>query len=216
MLRNHFKEIILTTLAPYVDDPKFVINTVEYLYQAPHRKYHTMSHINYCLGQLQLDNHWDVEDMFLALLFHDVTDTIEGSKNLFRTLVPTHPKIKQIEYLIDATDHSKEPIVWPQFDYATRQVEYQLQASAATVRDIDLAILGEEAHIYNKYEEKIWDEYSFVPRRTFYFKRMEILNRFLALPKIYGTDYFHKYEAQARINLTKAIKKLLREASELI
>jgi predicted metal-dependent HD superfamily phosphohydrolase len=75
--------------------------------------------------------------------------------------------------------------------------------------DIDLAILGAPVERFDEYERQVRQEYSWVPDALFRRKRREILEAFLARPRIFSTDYFQlKYEAQARTNLERSITAL--------
>jgi predicted metal-dependent HD superfamily phosphohydrolase len=80
---------------------------------------------------------------------------------------------------------------------------------AATLIDVDLAILGQPSERYWEYERAIRAEYAWVPDATFAQKRAEILGRFLRRPVIYHTAPFHeRYESAARTNLGFSIARL--------
>lgn len=75
--------------------------------------------------------------------------------------------------------------------------------------DIDLNIFGQSAEQFWNYEEQIRREYEWVPENIFASKRVEILEKFLSRPKIFGTEFFFsKYEAQARANLKESVRRL--------
>jgi predicted metal-dependent HD superfamily phosphohydrolase len=75
--------------------------------------------------------------------------------------------------------------------------------------DIDLSIFGQVAERFWNYEQQIRREYEWVPVNIFTTKRAEILEKFLARPRIFGTDFFFsKYEAQARENLMESVRRL--------
>ena len=75
--------------------------------------------------------------------------------------------------------------------------------------DIDLSILGADSETYDWYEQAIRKEYKKVPGFIFKNKRKEILRSFLVGDFIYQTVYFqYKYEAQARLNLARAVENL--------
>jgi predicted metal-dependent HD superfamily phosphohydrolase len=68
--------------------------------------------------------------------------------------------------------------------------------------DIDLSIFGKPPEEFDEYEGNIRKEYSWVDEKTFWARRVEILERFLKREQIYSTEFFRdKYEDQARENL---------------
>ena len=82
-------------------------------------------------------------------------------------------------------------------------------ADAQVLLDIDLAILGQPAHVFARYESQIADEFAEVPLAQRRVRRSAILQHFLDRPRIYHTQLFHDlYEAQARANLEGSIKAL--------
>ncbi len=75
--------------------------------------------------------------------------------------------------------------------------------------DLDLAILGKSEAEFDRYETNIRKEYWFVPEADFRKGRAAILRSFLERPAIYSTSFFReRYEAAARQNLERSIKKL--------
>jgi predicted metal-dependent HD superfamily phosphohydrolase len=80
---------------------------------------------------------------------------------------------------------------------------------ALLVEDIDLSILGQPEERFFEYERQIRQEYAWVSQATFAQKRAEILEGFLARPRLYATDWFHqKYEQTARRNLQQSLRRL--------
>ena len=75
--------------------------------------------------------------------------------------------------------------------------------------DIDLSILGADPERFDEYEVQVRQEYSWVPGVLFRRKRREILQGFLARPRLYETDWFEqRLEAQARSNLQRSVRRL--------
>ena len=175
-------------------------------YRDDSRAYHTVRHLEECLGHLD-----DVrrrlrrpDEVEAALWFHDViydpqaADNEERSADLAERLlgpagVPTE-YLAEIRRLVLATGHrgSRDP-----------------QDDASAITDIDLTILGAERARFDEYEADIRREYAFVPEDQFRRRRREILQSFLARPAIYATPWFHeRYEARARENLSRSIGAL--------
>ncbi|GAB6019588.1 hypothetical protein CHUAL_001157 [Chamberlinius hualienensis] len=79
--------------------------------------------------------------------------------------------------------------------------------------DFDMAILGSQISDYDEYAEKIKEEYSFLPEKTYNDLRSKVLKSFLQIPKIFATEKFHKaFEEQARSNIQREIERLNSEA----
>ena len=75
--------------------------------------------------------------------------------------------------------------------------------------DVDLAILGAPASIFDAYEAQVRAEYAAVPETDFRKGRRNILEGFLARNPIFHTPYFTALcELQARANLKRSIHRL--------
>lgn len=174
-------------------------------YAEPHRAYHTVQHLEECLGWLDetrsaADEPSSVE---LAIWYHDAIyqprrdDNEQASATLARSHLgqggaPTE-LIEQVCALIRWTDHKTEP---PHGD-------------PALLVDIDLAILGAPPPRYAEYERQIRQEYDWVPLAVFRRGRAALLESFLARSRIFSTPYlYERLEQQARVNVSAAIWKL--------
>jgi len=70
-------------------------------------------------------------------------------------------------------------------------------------------ILGSQQEIYGKYAKNVRKEYSFVPKKVYTTKRIEILKSFLNQKYIFKTKTIRKlYEEKARINMEDEISSL--------
>lgn len=173
-------------------------------YTAEDRHYHTDRHIAACLTHLQ-----DVRDeaaypaeIEVAIWFHDAiydtrrTDNEERSATWARTFLAAHETdsscVERITALILATkNHTASG------------------SDAAIMVDIDLAILGASAPVFEAYDAAIRREYEWVPETRYREGRMRVLTGFLARASIYRTPWFGKrYEQRARQNLERKIEEL--------
>lgn len=174
-------------------------------YAEPHRHYHNQLHIGECLVEFDQARHLAVYPaaVELALWFHDAVykpragDNEEQSAALLKccavetgvpgSLVETAARLVMV----------------------TKNHEVGADADAALMVDVDLSILGQSEDRFSEYEQQIRKEYGWVPRPIFASKRAEILQRFLARPTIFATEWFRaKYEQQARRNLKASIANL--------
>jgi predicted metal-dependent HD superfamily phosphohydrolase len=184
-------------------DPAAVWSALHSYYTEPARAYHNLTHIHACLTELDAAP-VPVEDRIaleLALWFHDVIydakakDNEAKSSGLFQQFA-TEAKlspalIADVACLILITKHDKPPI--------SRDEQW--------IVDIDLSILGSEPVAFARYEEQIRVEYAWVPHADFCKGRAAVLEHFLDRERLYSTAYFfQRYETQARVNLTDALK----------
>jgi predicted metal-dependent HD superfamily phosphohydrolase len=182
-------------------------------YSEEHRYYHNWTHISTCLDELEaaggLVRHPIPLEM--AIWFHDaVYDpgapdneelSAEAAREAGEQMNIPPSTIRKVEELILATRY-------PNREDASRASCAQ---DRALIRDIDLSILGRPPEVFDRYEEAISREYGFLPERERRQRRIVVLSKFLALPRIYETGRFRKqYEQQARRNLTRSVRRLER------
>lgn len=178
-------------------------------YSTPERAYHTIHHVLDC--QREFDDARALaaapDALEAALWYHDAvydpqrSDNEETSANLAREVLiraGMRPEcVEKVKRLILATRHA-----------AVSEDE-----DAALIVDIDLSILGAPRERFEWYEEAIRAEYSTVPEVIFRAKRAELLEGFLSRTSLYATQTFRtRFEAQARMNLTRSIELLRRGA----
>lgn len=167
------------------------------------RHYHTLSHLEACLRELDAARELAVRpaEVELALWFHDAVyrswrrDNEAQSATLAARLLRAAPieTVERIRQSILATVHRDE----------------EFAGDTALVVDIDLSILGTEPEIYAQFERAIRREYWWVPRSRYVAGRGKVLAGFLERATIYQHDTFYKrYEAQARVNIAAALKQL--------
>lgn len=189
--------------ASSIDKPLF--SSLLERYSEPHRKYHTLQHLNECLNNFEplsrLPSH--PAEVELAIWFHDAIYDLGRSDNEARSADWARTAIvaaglseevaARVSSLIMATCHDAIPS----------------GIDAQALVDIDLWILGAPPARFAEYERQIREEYQHVPGPVFQQKRQTILKQFLARPKLFSTPVFHEhYEQQARHNLTCAIHQL--------
>lgn len=182
-------------------------------YSEPHRFYHTLNHIDQCLGEMTpvKSSLYIPEAVELAVWFHDIVYTISNNdneeksaqiaKNFCQKNISTQALTRQVESHILATKHT----------YPSENLDSQ------HVADIDMAILGQPADIFKNYEAQIYQEYSsFYSLPDYQQGRISFLKTLLTHP-IYSTDYFKsKYEQSARINIQKSIQDLEHSATQIL
>jgi len=171
----------------------------------PHRRYHTLQHLDECLALFESEGSLAEHpgEVAIALWFHDaVYDTgrhdneaasAQWARQVLLETGADAVVAERVHGLIMATRHSEVPST----------------SDAKLLVDIDLAILGAEPARFAQYERQIRDEYGFVPEPVFRDKRAQILRGFLERPALFSTPAFaQRYGEKARANLTWAIAQL--------
>ena len=175
------------------------------MYSEPHRHYHNQHHIADCLHEFDGVRHLAREPVAveLAIWFHDAVydtragDNEEHSAELAKDWLK---KSNTPDALADAVG---------QLVLATKHHDGSLHVDAPLLVDVDLSILGQMPERFREYEAQIRAEYSWVEQELFCEKRAEILERFLARERIYGTEKFSgRCELRARRNLRESIAAL--------
>jgi|KBSSwiStaDraftv2_1062776.scaffolds.fasta_scaffold298165_2 predicted metal-dependent HD superfamily phosphohydrolase len=174
-------------------------------YLEPHRRYHTLQHLEHCLREFGAARHLAQEPLCaeLALWFHDVCydtqagDNEEQSARLAESYLLkaslSEAQRRRVAELILETKHAAPPTL----------------PDGELVVDADLSILGQDATRYAEFEEQVRAEYRWVPGFLFRRKRKAILQSFVERAYIYRTEYFReRYEESARRNLAWALRRL--------
>jgi predicted metal-dependent HD superfamily phosphohydrolase len=175
-------------------------------YSEPHRRYHTVQHIEFCLRELDKNSAHAVRlnEVRWALLFHDAIYDPRCSDNearsadwacrVMRELQRPEDEIARVRKLILATAH-------------TAKAE---TPDEALLLDIDLSILGADAATFDEYDRAIRVEYEWVPEEAYRHARAAVLEGFLKRARIFQTAAYGDREAVARRNIERALERLRR------
>jgi predicted metal-dependent HD superfamily phosphohydrolase len=171
-------------------------------YTAPGRRYHSLRHIEDCLGALAgVKNLSAAEREILveAIWWHDVVYDATRSDNeeLSARLAEQHirPDLRsEVGRLIRLTK--------------THQVASDDRLGAILI-SIDLSILGAEPARYDAYAAAIRQEFAHVPDPDYRAGRANVLGQFAARPVIFPDAVFAAtYDRQARENLARELASL--------
>lgn len=189
--------------------PDEVMADLKARYAEPQRAYHTWSHIADLLQQLaaNLPAIRNPVAFELAVLFHDAVYDPRSSTNEADSAALLAAQMKQhaptadllcAHDLILATRHHMLNAVRPEF-----------AEDARLFLDMDLSIFGADRERFDAYDVAIRQEYSFVPIETYRQRRRDVLQRFLARPRLFLTEHYReRFEEAARANLAHAIARL--------
>lgn len=182
-------------------------NMFEAAYGEPHRRHHTIDHVDDCLDELCRARHLaeNLNAIRLAIWFHDFIYDTHRDDNEARSArravsfcmnTGLDRFAVQVHHLIHATRHEWDPRI--------------LTPDTALTVDCDLAILGKDWSKFSLYESQIRHEFEWVPIEVFRRERAKILKRFLDRSSIFATEFFRDlYENQAQENLTRSREILL-------
>jgi predicted metal-dependent HD superfamily phosphohydrolase len=174
-------------------------------YSEPHRCYHNITHIEHCLEEFDavMSLCKLPDEVEFAIWLHDVVYDPHASDNEEMSALSAREILSESSCPETKTDNIRELIL------ATRHIHPPATMDAQLIVDIDLSILGQIPIIFNKYEENIRAEYSWVSEEAYRFGRSRILRGFLDKPSIYSTDRFEKmFGNQARENITRVLTAL--------
>lgn len=174
-------------------------------YDEPGRAYHNACHLADCLRELD-----PVKDLLeapevveLALWFHDLVYDPRRHDNEERSAATCQEWLQGSGAGSQLLDHVTHLI------FATKHTAPPTEADARILVDIDLSVLGQPPAAYALYEQRIREEYAWVPKADYVKGRGAVLHSFLKRESIYCTVSFQaRYEAQARENLGWALTRL--------
>jgi predicted metal-dependent HD superfamily phosphohydrolase len=175
-------------------------------YGEPHRKYHTIHHIEHCIGELTsargvVQPH-DFLLVNMAVWYHDVVYDTHRTDNEEKSARFAHRILQR--YGLPQVDADRVA----QMILATKHIgEVPADVATQVLLDVDLSFLGAPWDRYLEgYELRIREEYFWVSDTQFAVARAQFLRSLLSRERIFFTDTFRvRYEAQARENVNRAI-----------
>jgi predicted metal-dependent HD superfamily phosphohydrolase len=165
-------------------------------YSEPHRFYHTLSHIELCIEQMDLVRSMleQPEQVEMALWFHDIIYQPDNSNNeaesaeFYKNLASNKSDDEFIKAVVDLI-------------LVTRHTDSKLNHDQQYMCDIDMAAFGKEWPVFLEDSENLQKEFPGTYDEFIHGKR-KFLNNLLLQPRIFYTEYFYnKYENIARDNI---------------
>jgi|GEM_PF-156281 len=181
------------------------------------RHYHTLEHVLWGLRRIDEINEAEpclaLAEVQCAMFFHDAVMSFDGTSGNDELNSAAFAVLKllaagtgafranRIAELIRATAHTAEPT----------------GHDDRVLVDADLSMLGADPERFDRYEAQVRKEWAAFDDEQFRAGRADVLRRFLAMPRIFHTDYGHaKWEAKARANLERSLAKLTDERPSYI
>jgi predicted metal-dependent HD superfamily phosphohydrolase len=205
---NALKEIFVDLLRRYSDDDALIHECwaeIEKKYSGKKRHYHSLEHLRNLWEQLNEVKseiqHWD--SVLFTLFYHDVIYDVLKSDNEEKSAELAEKRMRQLTVDQDCIARCKAQIL------ATKTHVHAAYSDTNYFTDADLSILGQPWEIYAEYAQNVRREYSIYPDLVYNPGRKKVLQHFLAMDKIFKTDYFLcKFESSARANLRKEFEHL--------
>lgn len=204
MLKETFKKL----LESYTNNSILINelwNEIECRYSSKKRFYHTLQHLENLLTQLtevkgKIKN-WDI--ILFTLFYHDLIYNPIKSDNEEKSAELAQKRMLQISLSNEDIELCKNQIS------ATKSHNISPNTDTNYFTDADLCVLGQSWQLYSMYFKNVRKEYSIYPDFLYNPGRKKVLKHFLAMDKIFKTDYFFdKFERQARLNLEEELKLL--------
>lgn len=173
----------------------------------PHRRYHTMAHIEDCLVQLETSTDLastDRELLEAAIWFHDAIYDPQRNDNEARS---ADLAVERLTAEGHRTDFVEEVARLIRLTAGHSVAEGD--TLGARLVSIDLSILGAEPGRYEAYARAIREEYAHVPEPLYRAGRAAILTRFLEAPALFPDPaWAARLDTPARANLRREIATL--------
>jgi predicted metal-dependent HD superfamily phosphohydrolase len=200
------KQTFINLLSNYTTDVNLtnkLWNEIEENYSTTKRHYHTLSHLENILVQLNevKEQVQDWQTILFTLYYHDIIYKSLRSDNEEKSADLAAKRMKQISVPDQKIKLCKEQIL------ATKSHFKSADTDTNYFIDADLAILGHPWETYLEYCKNIRKEYSTYPDLVYNPGRRKVINHFLAMDRIFKTPFFNdKFELQAKQNLQKEIQ----------
>lgn len=196
MLKTIFTELVKKYTA---NDSicKHLWNEIVINYCDAGRYYHNLNHLEAIITELSevKDSipHWDTA--IFSVFYHDIVYNALRSDNEAQSADKAQLRLQEIGFPTDQTTQCMLQIL------ATKGHEPGNDLTTKLFIDADLSILGKDPKEYTEYLENIRKEFFVYTDTEYKVRRKKILKHFLAMDRIFKTEYFYnKYERQARKN----------------
>ena len=172
-------------------------------YSEKGRYYHNLKHLEQMWTELEATPLQNRDAVIFALAYHDIIYKPHRSDNEEASAELAERRLRLLNVPPDIIAKCRNLIL------STKKHEVSDDSDTNTFTDADLSILGSHRENYIRYSQAIRQEYKMVPDLIYKPGRKKVLRHFLAMNRIFKTEYFHsKYEQQARANIEWEISQL--------
>ena len=197
------KNIFFSLAKKYTADESLIKKSwdkIDTAYSSGSRHYHTLLHLDNMLRQLEqvTDQIQDWDTILFALFYHDIIYKAAKNNNEEKSADYAKLDLQSIGFPAERISKCVQLIL------ATKKHLESNDSDTNFFTDADLSILGQDWQVYENYFRQIRKEYSIYPDIIYKPGRKKVLEHFLAMQRIYKSDYFYeKLEANAKRNLLR-------------
>lgn len=199
LLRRKWHDLLgAWAVTPSLADEMF--EDIRQHYAGPGRFYHTLDHVGAMLDTVESLATFarNLNAVKLAVWLHDVIYDSRASDNEARSA-------EYAEQLCEKLSIPEGQVV-ASLILKTKTHEARDDPDAQVLIDADLAILGASETAYRAYADQIRQEFAWVPEPDYRTGRRQVLERFLAKPRMF--HLLVHLEASARRNIAAEITRL--------
>src|SRR3954451_358501 len=163
---------------------------IVYRYSGQHRHYHNLNHIAHLFTLLDkyVDKITNPAVVGFAILYHDVVYDTYSPDNEEQSAAFAEAHLRQLQVNMAVINNVKIFVEATKDHILPRGLESALQNDLSLFLDFDMAILGVDDEMYNRYSEKIREEYAKYPDPLYKEGRKLALHKILTAKNIFYTD----------------------------
>jgi predicted metal-dependent HD superfamily phosphohydrolase len=179
-------------------------------YAEPHRRYHTVDHLEAVIESLFLDLAADPVSVELAAFFHDAVYDPRAPRGANERASATLAEADLRSLGAPGTStEAVSRLIMTTIDHRIDDGD----ADAAVLGDADLSILGSPAVAYDAYARGVREEFGWLSAAEWRAGRSAVLRSLLDRPVVYATERGRRrWETGARANLAAELAGLLAQA----
>ena len=199
------KEVFISLVSNYSSDQEYIAllwAKIAKKHTQKSRSYHNLAHLENIYQQLLKikSNLMDWDIILFTMFYHDYIYNALKKDNEDQSAEVATKVLLSLSMQKDRITLCNKTIL------ATKGHNDSDNSDINYFTDADLSILGDNWFAYNKYYQEVRKEYKYYPDFIYKKGRIQVLNQFLSMPRIFKTDYFyHQLEKQARNNMQKEI-----------
>lgn len=204
----NLKDVFIQVLSRYTHDSvlwnQYWAEIVK-SYSHKKRHYHTLLHLQHLLNQLNgvKDNIQDWDTLMFTLYYHDIVYNSLKSDNEEKSADLAVERMIKLNCHVEKIESCRKQIL------ATKAHILSDDMDTNYFLDADLSVLGHSWDVYETYYQNVRKEYFIYPDLVYKPGRKKVLKHFLAMNRIFKTDFFfEKYELQAKSNLKRELEVL--------
>ncbi|RYD78282.1 MAG: hypothetical protein EOP53_11480 [Sphingobacteriales bacterium] len=202
------KETFLHLVKEYkADDETAAVlwKEIEMAYSGKKRFYHTLTHLENMLEQLEFVQHQIKNNncLLFALYYHDVVYNASSWQNEEASAVLAVNRMARLNVPEEIQSNCKAMIL------STKKHLLSDDMDTNYFIDADLSILGQDWEIYKLYAKKVRKEYAVYPDIVYKPGRKKVLKHFIEMQHIFKTgEFYNRFERKAKENLNRELSIL--------